>query len=153
MAFLVSLFVTVLLVIGTSKRARVYRRSGDSENYRAHGIHRSRLPGGKQRQLRAHAAQWLGHAVFRRRRARRGASIFFAYVGFDAVSTAAEETKNPNRNIPIGLIGSLASARVLPAGGLRRGRRRGRAAGGSLSYPRNRWHSSCANRLPAVGDG
>jgi APA family basic amino acid/polyamine antiporter len=35
------------------------------------------------------------------------ASIFFAYVGFDAVSTAAEETRNPNRNIPIGLIGSL----------------------------------------------
>jgi len=35
------------------------------------------------------------------------ASIFFAYVGFDAVSTAAEETKNPNRNIPIGLIASL----------------------------------------------
>jgi APA family basic amino acid/polyamine antiporter len=36
------------------------------------------------------------------------ASIFFAYVGFDAVSTAAEETKNPQRNMPIGLIGSLA---------------------------------------------
>jgi len=36
------------------------------------------------------------------------ASIFFAYVGFDAVSTAAEETTNPQRNIPIGLIGSLA---------------------------------------------
>lgn len=36
------------------------------------------------------------------------ASIFFAYVGFDAVSTAAEETKNPQRNVPIGLIGSLA---------------------------------------------
>jgi len=36
------------------------------------------------------------------------ASIFFAYVGFDAVSTAAEETENPQRNIPIGLIGSLA---------------------------------------------
>jgi APA family basic amino acid/polyamine antiporter len=35
------------------------------------------------------------------------ASIFFAYVGFDAVSTAAEETVNPQRNIPIGLIGSL----------------------------------------------
>jgi APA family basic amino acid/polyamine antiporter len=35
------------------------------------------------------------------------ASIFFAYVGFDAVSTAAEETINPQRNIPIGLIGSL----------------------------------------------
>lgn len=36
------------------------------------------------------------------------ASIFFAYVGFDAVSTAAEETKNPQRNVPLGLIGSLA---------------------------------------------
>lgn len=36
------------------------------------------------------------------------ASIFFAYVGFDAVSTAAEETVNPQRNVPIGLIGSLA---------------------------------------------
>ena len=35
------------------------------------------------------------------------ASIFFAYVGFDAVSTAAEETRNPQVNVPIGLIGSL----------------------------------------------
>src|SRR3990170_3905357 len=35
------------------------------------------------------------------------ATIFFAYVGFDAGSTAAEETKNPQRNVPIGLIGSL----------------------------------------------
>ncbi|GHC93236.1 amino acid permease [Novosphingobium pokkalii] len=34
-------------------------------------------------------------------------SIFFAYVGFDAVSTAAEETRDPQRNVPIGLIGSL----------------------------------------------
>ncbi len=35
------------------------------------------------------------------------ATMFFAYVGFDAVSTAAEETKNPQRNVPLGLIGSL----------------------------------------------
>ena len=35
-------------------------------------------------------------------------SIFFAFVGFDAVSTAAEETRNPQRNVPIGLLGSLA---------------------------------------------
>lgn len=35
------------------------------------------------------------------------ASIFFAYVGFDAISTAAEETKNPQRNVPIALICSL----------------------------------------------
>jgi APA family basic amino acid/polyamine antiporter len=48
------------------------------------------------------------------------ASIFFAYVGFDAVSTAAEETKNPQRNVPIGLIGSLLICTVfylLVAGG------------------------------------
>lgn len=36
------------------------------------------------------------------------ATIFFAYIGFDAVSTAAEETKNPQRDIPIGIMGSLA---------------------------------------------
>jgi APA family basic amino acid/polyamine antiporter len=40
------------------------------------------------------------------------ASIFFAYVGFDAVSTAAEETKNPQRNVPIGLIASLGVCTV-----------------------------------------
>ncbi|MFN3468401.1 MAG: amino acid permease [Novosphingobium sp.] len=48
------------------------------------------------------------------------ASIFFAYVGFDAVSTAAEETKDPQRNVPIGLIGSLAICTIfylLVAGG------------------------------------
>ncbi len=35
------------------------------------------------------------------------ALVFFAYIGFDAVSTAAEETKNPARNLPIGIIASL----------------------------------------------
>lgn len=40
------------------------------------------------------------------------ATIFFAYVGFDAVSTAAEETKDPQRNVPIGLIGSLSFCTV-----------------------------------------
>ncbi|NII10351.1 amino acid permease [Oleiagrimonas sp. C23AA] len=38
----------------------------------------------------------------------RGASIvFFAYIGFDAVSTAAQEVKNPQRDMPIGILGSL----------------------------------------------
>jgi APA family basic amino acid/polyamine antiporter len=39
--------------------------------------------------------------------ANAAASIFFAYVGFDAVCTAAEETRDPQRNLPIGLLGSL----------------------------------------------
>ena len=39
--------------------------------------------------------------------------IFFAYIGFDAISTAAEETKNPQRNLPIGLIGTLAICTVV----------------------------------------
>ncbi len=47
-------------------------------------------------------------------------SIFFAYVGFDSVSTAAEETRNPQRNVPIGLIASLVICTIfylLVAGG------------------------------------
>lgn len=39
--------------------------------------------------------------------------IFFAYIGFDAVSTAAEETKNPKKDLPIGIIASLAICTVL----------------------------------------
>ncbi|MDX2178212.1 MAG: amino acid permease [Bryobacteraceae bacterium] len=39
--------------------------------------------------------------------------IFFAYIGFDAVSTAAQEAKNPQRDMPIGIIGSLALCTVL----------------------------------------
>jgi len=36
------------------------------------------------------------------------AIVFFAYIGFDAISTAAEETKNPQRSLPIGILGGLA---------------------------------------------
>lgn len=39
--------------------------------------------------------------------------IFFAYIGFDTVSTAAQEAKNPRRDIPIGIIGSLLICTVL----------------------------------------
>jgi APA family basic amino acid/polyamine antiporter len=41
------------------------------------------------------------------------ALIFFAYIGFDAVSTQAEEAKNPQRDVPIGILGSLAICTVL----------------------------------------
>lgn len=39
--------------------------------------------------------------------------IFFAYIGFDAVSTAAQEAKNPQRDMPIGMLGSLAVCTIL----------------------------------------
>ncbi len=41
------------------------------------------------------------------------AIVFFAYIGFDAVSTAAEETKDPQRNLPIGILGGLAICTVI----------------------------------------
>ena len=111
-AFLVVLLITWLLVIGTSKSAKFTAAlvvvkiialtvfivlalpAVQSVNFEP------MLPNGWGTPLSGVGV--LGAA----------ASIFFAYVGFDAVSTAAEETKNPNRNIPIGLIGSLAICTV-----------------------------------------
>jgi APA family basic amino acid/polyamine antiporter len=44
---------------------------------------------------------------------RAAAIVFFAYIGFDAVSTAAQETKNPKRDMPIGILGSLIVCTIL----------------------------------------
>ena len=44
----------------------------------------------------------------------RGAAVvFFAYIGFDAVSTAAQEAKTPSRDMPIGILGSLVICTIL----------------------------------------
>jgi APA family basic amino acid/polyamine antiporter len=45
--------------------------------------------------------------------ARGAAVVFFAYIGFDAVSTAAQEARDPQRDMPIGILGSLAICTVL----------------------------------------
>ncbi|MDR2857721.1 MAG: amino acid permease [Novosphingobium sp.] len=108
-AIIVTAVVTWLLVIGTTESARfnavlvVVKITAltafvaltlpvlDAENFNPF------LPTGIGNPLDSSGLGVLGAA----------ASIFFAYVGFDAVSTAAEETKNPQRNVPIGLIGSL----------------------------------------------
>ena len=47
------------------------------------------------------------------------AVVFFAYIGFDAVSTTAEEAKNPQRDLPIGIIASLVICTVLYLAGRR----------------------------------
>ena len=110
-AVLVLAFVTTLLVIGTKESATfnavlvvikvtaltlfliitLPMISGHAQNFDPFA------PRGWGNPLSSSGTGILGAA----------ASIFFAYVGFDAVSTAAEETKNPQRNVPIGLIGSL----------------------------------------------
>ena len=41
------------------------------------------------------------------------AIVFFAYIGFDAISTAAEETRNPQRNLPLGILGGLAVCTII----------------------------------------
>ncbi len=57
---------------------------------------------------------WRGFAPNGWRGIFSGASIvFFAYIGFDAVSTASEESKNPKRDIPIGILGSLVICTVV----------------------------------------
>ena len=109
LAFLIGVAVTGLLVIGTSKSARVNAVLVAIKiialtvfvviavpAVKGANLHPF-LPTGWGNPLGSNGIGVLGAA----------ASIFFAYVGFDAVSTAAEETRNPNRNIPIGLIGAL----------------------------------------------
>jgi APA family basic amino acid/polyamine antiporter len=59
-------------------------------------------------------ANWHPFAPFGFPGILRGAGlVFFAYIGFDAVSTSAEEVKNPERDLPRGIIGSLAVCTVL----------------------------------------
>jgi APA family basic amino acid/polyamine antiporter len=111
-AFLIALFVTFMLVIGTSRSAKftaalvivkiialtVFVVLGWSAI--DHANFNPLLPNGWGQPLGGVGV--LGAA----------ASIFFAYVGFDAVSTAAEETRNPQKNIPIGLLLSLVICTV-----------------------------------------
>ena len=71
-------------------------------------LHRRRLPRsssprtGRPSRPTAGPASWPAGAV-----------VFFAYIGFDAVSTTAEEAKNPKRDLPIGIIASLVICTVL----------------------------------------
>ena len=61
-----------------------------------------------------HAANWRPFAPNGWTGVQAGAAIvFFAYIGFDAVSTVAEETRNPKRDLPIGIIGSLIICTII----------------------------------------
>ena len=109
LAFLIGVAVTGLLVIGTSKSARVNAVLVAIKIIALTVFIVIAVPAVKNANLHPFLPTGWGNPVGSNGIGVLGAaaSILFAYVGFDAVSTAAEETRNPNRNIPIGLIGAL----------------------------------------------
>jgi APA family basic amino acid/polyamine antiporter len=109
LAFLIGVAVTGLLVIGTSKSARVNAVLVAIKIIALTGFIVIAVPAVKNANLHPFLPTGWGNPIGSNGIGVLGAaaSIFFAYVGFDAVSTAAEETRNPNRNVPIGLIAAL----------------------------------------------
>jgi len=106
-AIVVVLFLTVILVIGIKESARftsvmVFVKLGTLLVFILVGI------------LNIKPSNWIPFLPFGFKGVMTGAAIvFFAYIGFDAISTAAEETKNPQRNMPRGIIFSLGICTVL----------------------------------------
>ncbi len=109
-AIVIALAVTALLVIGTTESARVNAVLVAIKVAALTAFIALTLPALETGNFSPFAPNgWFGpEGTSGMGIVGAAASIFFAYVGFDAVSTAAEETKNPQRNVPIGLIGSLA---------------------------------------------
>jgi APA family basic amino acid/polyamine antiporter len=107
LAVLISMVITVLLVLGTRESATVNAVLVAIKLVALGAFILLAVP--VMRMENFHPFAPLGATGI----VSAGASIFFAYVGFDAVSTAAEETRNPQRNLPIGLIGSLAVCTIL----------------------------------------
>ncbi len=106
-ACLIALVITWLLVIGTSKSAKVTAVLVVVKIAALTTFVVLALPAVKGANFEPMLPNGWGSPMNGAGVLGAAASIFFAYVGFDAVSTAAEETKDPNRNLPIGLIGSL----------------------------------------------
>src|SRR5437764_4133196 len=106
-AFLIILLITALLVLGTSESSRV----------------NNVIVGIKLLVIlfflvvgfgHINPANWSPFLPFGAGGIFRGAAIiFFAYIGFDQISTSAEEARNPSRDLPIGIIGSLLICTVL----------------------------------------
>lgn len=107
LAFLISLFVTFLLIIGTTKSARFTTLLVIVKIIALTVFIVLTLPAVNTVNFEPMLPNGWGTPTSGVGVLGAAASIFFAYIGFDAVSTAAEETRNPNRNVPIGLIGSL----------------------------------------------
>jgi len=100
-AVLLCLVVTLLLVVGTQESARVNAFFVTVKVLALGSFVVMSLPAIKDTNFHPFAP--LGVAGI----TNAAASIFFTFIGFDAVATAAEETRNPQRNLPIGLFGAL----------------------------------------------
>lgn len=106
-AILICLFLTVLLVRGTKESATLNRILVVIKLAAVFIFLAMAGP-------KVNPANWSPLMPFGFSGVATGASIvFFAYIGFDAVATAAEECRNPNRDLPIGIIGSLLVCTVL----------------------------------------
>jgi basic amino acid/polyamine antiporter, APA family len=110
-AFLIALVITAILVVGIKESARfnatiVTIKVGVVLFVIGLGIHYiSAANWGRTGRLsRPSGFSGIGAGA---------AYIFFAYIGFDAVSTTAQEAKNPQRDLPIGIIASLLICTVL----------------------------------------
>ena len=112
LAFLIGAVITFLLVIGTSKSAKVNSILVLIKVIALTVFIVIALPKVQDSNFQPFTPNGWGSPMGGIGVLGAAASIVFAYIGFDAVSTAAEETKNPNRNIPIGLIGSLGICTV-----------------------------------------
>jgi APA family basic amino acid/polyamine antiporter len=109
LAVFISMLITVLLVIGTKESANVNAVLVTIKLVALGAFIALAVPVMKMGNFHPFAPNGWGTVGV----IGAASSIFFAYVGFDAVSTAAEETKNPQRNLPIGLIASLSICTVM----------------------------------------
>lgn len=107
LACLIGLAITALLVVGTSKSAKVNTVLVLVKIAALTAFIFVALPAVKDSNFTPFVPNGWGSPMGGIGVLGAAASIVFAYIGFDAISTAAEETKNPNRNIPIALIGAL----------------------------------------------
>ncbi len=110
-AFCIALLITAILVVGIQGERHFQFRDCDYQS-----------GGGALRDFVGHALcepvklghDWSSFAPMGFSGVGAGAAyIFFAYIGFDAVSTTAQEAKNPQRDLPIGIIASLLACTVL----------------------------------------
>jgi basic amino acid/polyamine antiporter, APA family len=106
-AFLIILLITVLLIVGTSETSKV---NNVIVAIKLAVIVFFLIVGFGH----INPANWTPFLPFGANGIFRGAAIiFFAYIGFDQISTSAEEARNPSRDLPIGIITSLLVCTVL----------------------------------------